>query len=79
MYLYVAKKNRTAIPINLTAVSRRHLLYESQSCKKRFFQQTPVLHAIPNSRVAAIPNSGAARTPAPLILEQLLRTRETYI
>ena len=32
-YFYVSKKNRTAILINLTAVSRRHLLYEVQSCK----------------------------------------------
>ena len=33
-YFYEAKKNRSAIPINLTAVSRRHLLYEIQTCKK---------------------------------------------
>ena len=35
-YLYEAKKNRSAIPVNLTAVSRRHLLYEVQSCKTEF-------------------------------------------
>ena len=30
------KKNRSAITINLPAVSRRHLLYEVQSCKKSY-------------------------------------------
>ena len=74
MYLYEAKKNRTAIPINLTAVSRRHLLYESQSCNKIFVQQTPILLAIPNSRVAAIPNSGAARTPISRVPSHIFST-----
>ena len=39
-YFYEAKKNCSAIPINLKAVSRRHILYGVQSCKKGYLQQT---------------------------------------
>ena len=79
---HVAKKNRTAIPINLTAVSRRHLLYESDSCKKSGFRQTPILRAIFNSGVAAIPNSRAARIPIsrfPLIYSPLIYYIRTHM
>ena len=40
-YIFMeTKKNRSAITINLPAVSRRHLLYEVQSCKKSYPQKT---------------------------------------
>ncbi len=42
------KKNRSAITINLPAVSRRHLLYEVQSCKKSYPQKT-------HTRLVALP------------------------
>ena len=62
-YFYVAKKNSTAIPINFTAVSRRHLLYEVQSCKKSYPQKVTIFACNPQFRSSCNPQFRSSPYP----------------
>ena len=57
------KKNRSAITINLPAVSRRHLLYEVQSCKKSYPPKVTICACNPQFRSSCNPQFRSSPYP----------------